>query len=77
MVGDSVAAGARVEARGMSPVHLAAMQGVVLGGEGQWLPFLRKRHTQSKILKTHNQTEAFKGVLIIKCQKPHYALSKV
>lgn len=46
MAGDSEAAGARVEASGMSPVHLAAMQGVVLGREGQWLPFLGSKDTQ-------------------------------
>ncbi len=46
VAGDSEAAGARVEASGMSPVHLAAMQGVVLGREGQWLPFLGRKDTQ-------------------------------
>lgn len=43
---DAEAAGARVEASGMSPVHLTAMQGVVLGREGQWLPFLGSKDTQ-------------------------------
>lgn len=36
VVGDSVASGPRVKA----PVHLAAVQGVVLGREGQRLAFL-------------------------------------
>lgn len=40
VAGDTKAVRTRVEASRMSPVHFTAMQGVVLGGEGQWLPFL-------------------------------------
>lgn len=39
MAGDTKAAGTRVEASGMSSIHLTAVQGVVLWGEGQWLSF--------------------------------------
>lgn len=46
MAGDSKAARARVEARGMSPVHLTAMHGEVLGREGQRLPFLESKDTK-------------------------------
>lgn len=42
VAGDPEAVGAGVEASG-SPVHLAAMQGVVLRGDGQGLPFLVHR----------------------------------
>lgn len=45
VAGHPEAAGARVEAGGMSSVHLTAVHGVVLGGEGQWLPFLRSKET--------------------------------
>lgn len=46
VAGDSEAAGSRVEASGMSPVHITAMQRVVLGREGKWLPFLESKDTQ-------------------------------
>lgn len=49
MAGDSKAAGARVEASRMSPVHFTAMQGVVLRREGQRLPLLESKNmTQFK-----------------------------
>lgn len=40
VAGDSIAAGAGVDASRVCPVHLAAVQGVVLRGEGQRLPLL-------------------------------------
>lgn len=46
MARDSKAAGARVEARRMSPAHFTGMQGVILRREGQWLPFLESKHTK-------------------------------
>lgn len=45
VAGDSKAAGARVEASGMSPAHFTAMQGVVLRREGQGLSFLGSKDT--------------------------------
>lgn len=47
---DSIAAGAGVDASRVSPVHLAAVQRVVLRGEGQRLPLLgaTNNHTQLK-----------------------------
>lgn len=74
VAGDSKAAGARVEASRMSPVHLTAMQGVVLGREGQWLPFLGKQ--RDTVIKMHDQREALNGALIKKCQRHHYASKK-
>lgn len=43
VAGDTKAAGASVEASRMSTVHLAPMQGVILGRKGQRLPFLGKK----------------------------------
>lgn len=43
VAGDSKAAGAGVEASGVSPIHLTAVQRVVLRRERQRLPFLGKR----------------------------------
>ena len=46
VVGDSVTSRASIEARGETPIDLTTMKGVVLGGEGQWLPFLENNtHT--------------------------------
>lgn len=58
VAGDPEAAGAGVEAGGVSPVHLAAMQGVVLGGEGQRLALLHSRETEKHpVVYTHRQTQ--------------------
>lgn len=46
MAGDSKAAGACMEAGGMSSVHFTAMQGVVLWGQGKGMPLLK--HTELK-----------------------------
>lgn len=51
VAGDSIAAGARVDARRVRPVHLAAVQRVVLRGEGQRLPLLGR--TKSKMQFKH------------------------
>lgn len=52
VAGDPIAAGARVDASGVRPVHLAAMQRVVLRGEGQRLPLLGGTNGNMP-LKTH------------------------
>lgn len=51
VAGDSVTAGARVDAGRVRPVHLAAVQREVLGGEGQRLPLLggTNNHKQFKL----------------------------
>lgn len=53
VAGDSIAAGARVDASRVRPVHLAAVQRVVLRGEGQRLPLLGG--TNSNMEFKHNE----------------------
>lgn len=52
VVGESVASGAGVgagvEARGMGPIHLTTMKGVVLRRDRQWLPLLDRNETHTK-----------------------------
>ena len=62
MAGDSEAAGARVEASRMRPVHLTSMQGEVLGRKGEGLPFLGGKNIQQ-----------FKNITV---QKPSLCISQ-
>lgn len=68
------AAGARVEASRMSPIHLTAMQGVVLRGEGQWLPFLEGKDDKKNV--TLNQPEAFMMHISQKVSKTSLSLHR-